>query len=290
MRHQFTAILAATLALAGHVALAQTLPDPEQLRRLTEQKIKLVDMLVNSPRAQAGGANQDAETAALVERAGELLKQAREALAAQRYADATPVLDAALQSISKANSRTAGGLSDSAQKQRLQEMSEQVAAYRSSLSELAAMKGAVAASARAALAQADALAGQGRTLAAAGRLGDANKKMAQAYQLEVQEVSRLRAGQEVVMSLKFDTPADEYAYEQKRFQSSETLVAMMIVERGIEGERRLLVDRFVGEAVKFKDEAVALARSSRHTDAVAAMENAALRLNRALQAMGIPAF
>ena len=285
MRHRFIAGL--ILAMAAQCAAAQTTPDPEQQRRLAEQKLKLVDMLVNSPKAQAS--SNDSEAVALIERGKNLLKQAREALAAQQYADASRSLDEALQSVSKANNRNAGGLSDSAQKQQLQEMTEQVTTYRASLAELVKDKGG-ATTAKSTLARVDALAEESRKLAAAGHLGEANKKMAEAYKLEVEEVSRLRAGQEVVMSLKFETPADEYAYEQKRFQSNEILVGMMIGEGRADGDKRRFVDGFLKEAARLKEEAVELAQSKRHKDAVATMEKAGVQLNRALQFMGVPVF
>ncbi|OWW19214.1 hypothetical protein [Noviherbaspirillum denitrificans] len=275
------------LAVAAHGASAQT-ADPEQQRRLAEQKLKLVEMLLGSPKAQAAGASNDSETVALVDRGKALLAQAREALAAQRHADASKALDEALQSVSKANNRSAGGLSDSVQKQRLQEMSEQVATYRASLAAL--VKEKAAPSAKQTLDRVDALTEESRKLAAAGHLGDANKKMADAYKLEVEEVSRLRAGQEVVLSLKFDTPADEYAYEQKRYQSNEILVGMMIGEGRADGDRRKLVDGFLKEAATLKEEALSLAGNNRHKEAVAVMEKATVQLNRALQSMGVPVF
>lgn len=282
-------LLGLICVLANQFAAAETAPDTDQQHRLAEQKLKLVEMLVNSPKAQASTANGDAETAALIERGKTLLQQAREAMTAQRYAEAAQALDEALHSVSRANSRNSGALSDSVQKQRLQEMSEQVASYRLSLTELAKAKGA-ATTAEASLQRVDALAEEGRKLAAAGHLGEANKKMAEAYKLEVEEISRLRAGQEVVLSLKFDTPADEYAYEQKRFQSNEILVGMMMGEGRAEGDKRQLVDGFLKEAAKLKEDAAELARSNKHLDAVKVMETAVGRLNRALQAMGLPVF
>lgn len=278
--------IACLLVLAMLAARAQTPPDPEQQRRLAEQKLKLVEMLVNSPAAQASSASKDAEVAALVGRGRDLLKQARESLAAQRYAEASQALDEALRSVSKANSRNAGGLSDSVQKQNLQDMGEQVATYRASLAELAKNQSA----AQAVLQRVDALADESRKLAAAGRLGEANKKMAEAYKLEVEEISRLRAGQEVVMSLKFATPADEYAYEQKRFQSNEILVGMMIGEGRAEGDKRRLVDGFLGEAGKLKAAAIDQSIGGNFKEAVSLMEKAVAQLNRALQTMGVPVF
>lgn len=273
---------------AACALLAQAEPDAESQKRLAEQKLKLVEMLVNSPSAQASAA-KDADTAAMLERGKELLGQARAALAAEHYAEAAKALDEALQNVSRANSRNAGSLSDSVQKQRLADMTEQVASYRAGLVELARNKGDADA-AQATLQRADALVAESGKLAAAGRLGDANKKMAEAYKLEVEEISRLRAGQEVVLSLKFETPADEYAYEQKRFQSTEILVNMMLGENRAEGGKRALVDGFVQEAAKFRQDAAALAQANNHKQAVAMMEQAIGRLNRALQAMGLPIF
>lgn len=276
--------------LPAQCVAAESAPDAEQQRRLADQKFKLVEMLVNSPKAQAASsANNDAETVALIGRAKELLKQARDALTGKKYDEATKALDEALRNVSKANSRNAGALSDSVQKQNLQEMSAQVATYRVGLAELAKVKGAEA-NVQATLQRVDGLTDEGRKLAAAGHLGDANKKMAEAYKLSVETITKLRAGQEVVMSLKFETPADEYAYEQRRFQSNEVLVGMMIAEGRAEGEKRRLVDDFIKEAVKIKTEAEGLARSNNHKDAVKSMEKAVIQLNRALQYMGVPVF
>jgi hypothetical protein len=288
MPYRFIARLLLVAAIAGDGIAAEAVADSDQQRRLAEQKLKLVEMLVNSPKAQAAGASNDTETVALIERGKDLLKQARGALAAQQFAAAGQALDAALQSVSRANSRNAGGLSDSAQRQQLQEIGEQVASYRASLAEL--VKNKNTSTAKATLQRVDALADESRRLAAAGHLGEANKKMAEAYKLEVEEVARLRAGEEVIMSLKFDTPAEEYAYEQKRFHSNEILVGMMIGEGRAEGERRRLVDGFLKEAAKLKEDAAALAQADQHKEAVSVMEKATIQLNRALQSMGVPVF
>jgi hypothetical protein len=270
-------------------AAAQTAADPEQQQqRLAEQKLRLVEMLVNAPAAQAAAA-KGGDAAALIERGRGLLKEAREALAAQRPVDASKALDEALRSVSKAGGHGAAGLSDSVQKQRLQDMGEQVATYRGSLVALAADAKSGAA-AKSALERVDALADEARRLAGAGRLGDANKKMAESYKVAVEEISRLRAGEVITMSLKFNSPAEEYAYEQKRFQSNEILVNMMIAEGRAEGDKRRMVDGFIQEAGRHKAEAINQTSSNNFREAVTQMEKAFVQLNRALQAMGVPAF
>ena len=286
MRRLVSVLVLASIAMALP-AVAQTAADPQQQQqRLAEQKLRLVEMLLDAPAAQAAAA-KDGDAAALIERGRGLLKEAREALAAQRPADAAKALDEALRSVSSA--RGAAGLSDSVQKQRLQDMGEQVATYRGSLIDLAtdAKSGAAA---KSALARVDALADEARRLAGAGRLGDANKKMAESYKLAVEEISRLRAGEVVTMSLKFNSPAEEYAYEVKRFQSNEILVNMMIAEGRADGDKRRMIDGFVQEAGRLKAEASNQTINNNFKEAVTQMEKAFVQLNRALQAMGVPAF
>jgi hypothetical protein len=278
----------ATVLLAAPV-VAQTAPDPQQQKRLVEQKLKLVETLANSPAANAAATSSDTEVAGLIERGRGLLKEAREAIAAARFDEAGKTLDEALRSVSRANSRSSGNLAESAQKQKLQEMSEQVTSYRASMVEMT-KNPKIASEAQAALQRVDALADEGRKLAAGGRMGDANKKMADAYKLAIEEISRLRSGDVVTMSLKFDSPAEEYAYEQKRFQSNEILVGMMVSQGRADGGKQNMVDGFVQEAKKLKDEAASLATAKNHKEAVAMMEKAYLQLNRALQTMGVPAF
>ena len=285
-------IIIAVLAwgLAGVVS-AQPAGSDEQKRRLVEQKLKLVETLVNSPAANNAAFGGDGETPALVEQARKALAEARAALAENRLDAATVLLNDALKSASAASRRLSSSatLSESAQRKSLQDLADQLAGYRASLVDLR-KDPKIGAEASRLLEQIDALKAESDRLAGAGQLGDANKKMAEAYKLAVEEIARLRAGQEVVLSLKFDTPADEYAYEQKRFASNEILVDMMIGQGRADGDRRKLVDSFLGEGRRLKTEAEALASGGKHADAVTVMEKAVGQLNRALQTMGVPVF
>lgn len=282
--------LGAILMVAAS-AFAQPVADAEQKTRLLEQKLKLVEMLVNSPAAQATSVGKEAETPALIQRSQSLIKEARLALAGQRFDEATQALDEALRNVSKASNRMAGegGMADSAQKKQFSDYQEQLAAYRLSVQDMA-KDPRISSAARQLLGRLDGLTEDGQKLANAGRIGDANKKMGEAYKLAVEEISKLRAGHEVVMSLKFDSPLEEYVYEQKRYQSSEIMVSMMVSEGKAEGGRRKLVDGFLGEALRLKDEASKLANLNDHKAAVSSMEKAVTQLNRALQAMGVPVF
>lgn len=293
IKFALTSVLLLVIGLVNS-CLAQTsgADTPGQQRKLIEQKIRLIDMLVNSPAAKSAATGRDPDSAKLVEQGQKSFEEAKQAFADNRLDEASRLLDDALKSASQASRKLSpdgSGLSESAQRKSLADMAEQVASYRASVVELT-HEGKVAAEARQLLIQIDGLSSESKQLANAGRLGDANKKLASAYKLTVEEITKLRAGQEVVMSLKFNSPADEYTYEQKRFGSNLIMVDMMIGEGRVEGQKRNLVDGFVTEGNKLKGLAEVEANSRRHKEAVVLMEKAIGQLNRALQSMGVPVF
>lgn len=262
----------------------------DQRKGLIEQKLRLVESLINSPAAQASVGSRDAETSALVLSGRRLLNRVREALAANQLDEASAAVDEALRNASRASARVSsqrGALSDSVQQTNYKNLSEQVTAYLAGIEDLVKQGNSEAKSVAARITDLQSESGK---LAQAGKLGDANRKLADAYKLAVESISRLRAGQTVTLSLKFDTPAEEYDYERRRFQSSEILVAMMMGEGRTEGERRNLVDGFVHEGKRLLGVAVDQAQSGDYKSAVAMMEKATAQLNRALQVMGVPVF
>ncbi len=282
------------LVSVGNLCFAQSpgADNPDQKRKLVEQKIRLLDMLVNSPAAKNAAAGRDPESALLIENGRKFFEQAKLALVDSRFDEASKLLDDALKSTSAASKKIStdgSGLSDSAQRKSLADMTEQVATYRASVVDLT-RDAKLGAQAGQLLIKLDTLIAESKQLADGGRLGEANKKMAAAYKLTVEEISRIRAGQEVIMSLKFNTPADEYAYEQKRFGSNRTLVDMMIGEGRAEGQKRDLVDGFVSEGHTLKGAAELEAGAQRHKEAVSLLEKAIGQLNKALQSMGVPVF
>jgi hypothetical protein len=266
--------------------------DPEQRRRLVEQKIKLVETLINSPAAKSAAYGREAESTQFVERSTRAVAEARKAVDDGRFDDAAKHVDEALKAASAASRKLAAagpGLSESAQRKSLDDLAEQLATYRASVVEMT-RDAKVGAAAKTLLTKVDGLAAEAKQMSDSGRLGDANKKLADAYKIVVQEISWLRAGQEVVLSLKFDTPADEYAYEQKRYSSNEIMVDMMVGEGRADGDKRRMVEGFVGEGRRLKGQAETQAQAGQYKDAVTSMEKATVQLNRALQSMGVPVF
>lgn len=266
--------------------------DPaEQKKRLIDQKIRLLEMLLNSPAAKNAAYGTEAETTTLVAHGQKVIAEARQQAAEARYDEASKTLDEVMKVVTKATRRQSSDTSfaDSAHRQTYTDQSEQIATYRKSVVELT-KDAKLGEAARTLLARVDALTGEGSQLFAAGRLGDANKKLAEAYKLVTEDIARLRQGHVVVMSLKFDSPAEEYAYEEKRFGSNRIIVDMMLADGKGDGEKRSMIDRFLNDAGQFKREAEGFAQSGRHAEAVKSMERANAQLVRALQMMGVPVF
>lgn len=291
MKRVVAMLMVASLA-AVCVAQTPAAVNPDHLRKLVEQKVRLLDMLLNSPAAKANAAARDAESSQLMEKGRKSFADARLAISDGRLDDASRLLDETLKATSAASrkiSADGSGLSESALRQTLADKLEQVMTYRASLVDLT-RDGKLGVQARQLLLHIDVLLGESKQLADGARLNEANNKMAAAYKLSVEEITRLRAGQEVVISLTFETPVEEYIYEIKRFSSNLTLVDMMVAEGRADSSRRTRVDGFVSEGQRIKAQAQLQADAAQHKDAVALMEQANLQLNRALQALGLAVF
>lgn len=275
------------------LAMAQS-PDPvagEQKKRLIDQKIRLLETLLNSPAAKNAVHAAAGDPTPLVAHAQHIIAEARQQAAEGHYDIAGKAVDDAMKVVSKATRRQSSETSfaESAQRKIYLDQSDQVATYRRSVIDLT-RDPQLADAARSLLARVDLLVAEAVQFADANRLGEANKKLAEAYKLVTEDIARLRQGHEVVLSLKFDTPAEEFNYEEKRFGSNQIMVDMLIADGKADGERRKLIDQFLTEAGRLKREAETYAQAGGHREAVKAMERANGQLVRALQMMGVPVF
>ena len=287
-------LLALALALPVTIASAQALPDPapEQQRRLVEQKISLVLALLASPAAKSAETSDDAEARSLLNVARQALERGKAALGQNRLNEAGTSADEALKSVSALSRRLSPGgpaLVESAQKKNVEDLEEQLTAYRHSLLDLT-REPKTARDAQKLLSMIDDAMDEGRRLVESRRFADAGRKLGDAYRATVEGLSRLRAGQQVVLALNFETPADEFKYEQRRYASSETMVDMMVREGRADGGRRGVLDEFLNQGRKLRNEAEQHARAGNFKDAVALMEKANVQMTRALQALGLQAY
>ena len=108
----------------------------------------------------------------------------------------------------------------------------------------------------------------------------AANRILDAYKL-VTELSRLRAGHEVVISRNFASPADEYALRIKAVQRQNAHGRHRDPARGkADGDRRALVDSFAAKAAGCLA-GQRLAQSGQHKEAVGLMGKNTAQMNRA---------
>ncbi|WP_434516050.1 hypothetical protein AB6Q56_05175 [Dechloromonas sp. ARDL1] len=258
---------------------------------LAQQKAKLVETLINAPAIRAAQDSRNTEVIALIAQSRQLLAQAGSAIALAKADEAIEQLDEALRNLSKASSQLTGDKlgAGGALKKQFDEHAQQIESYRRTLQDMTNTP-QTAAAARQLIVRLDGMTAEARKLFDNGQQDEANKRMAASYKLAVEEISRLRNGQEVIMRLQFASPREEFDYEQKRFYSNEILVGMMIREERASGESRKQVDAYLQGANAIKADASNRASTGDYASAVKEMEKANLQLNRALQMMGVPVF
>jgi hypothetical protein len=279
-------VLVATAAAVGSPA------DSEQARRMIANKVSLLEMLITAPLVRSPPAGLADDAAALAATGRGAIEGAEAAVAEGRISEAMALLDDALALVSAASRglTAASRAGPEATHQRsLVELGKKLAMYRDSVAEIA-QHGRHRAQAEALLEKMDAMKAEAMQRAEAGDLADASRQMTVAYRTAIEELARMQSGEEIVLTLEFATPADEYSYELRRYESSRLMVEMMLREEPAGSDRRAFVDRQVGEGEKLKAQSEARAKAGGYEDANRYVEQAIRHLNRALQAMGVPAY
>ena len=120
-----------------------------------------------------------------------------------------------------------------------------------------------------------------------GRTQVALDHMHTAYGELVSAIQRLRGGQTLVRTLKFDNPADEYAYELQRYATHTQLVDILISSRAPSDRLVGQVRKTLGQCEQMKQEAAALAASGDHQKAVQSLEAASRLLFSLVRRAGV---
>lgn len=274
---------------AGAVAGASAQPTSDAQRGVAVvQKLRLVEQLLASSRASEilagradGGDAGDADARAALARARELVDRSLQDPAApqadEQADEARRLVNAALRG------RSAAGLdtqlrANAARRQRVEDWRRAIAA------ELQARRAPPRSPALVALDQNLAEADE---LSRTRRYADAADALERAERLAVQALAQLRQGQTVTVELRFDTPADEVAYEVERFRSHDLLVDLMLREREMTAAQRQALELRRDGARARRDGARAIAARGEWTAAIRELEAATGDLVRALQAAGV---
>lgn len=262
-----------------------------QRRLVVEQKIRLMESLLAAPKARQVEAGGPAEARSLFAGARQLLDAAQGKLADKDYEGAGRFLDEALRAFSSGSSvlhRDGSVLSEGARRVQNTELLEQLQTYRASLVEAAGAPESKIASA--AVVRLDQMAAKAQELMRAGRHGEANQILGEAYRHAVTALSQIRAGQTVILELKFASPAEEFAYEQKRNHGHEMLANMILEEGRVQDAMRDKVMHYLDENRKLRDRAEEEAAGGDYENAIKTLESATGQLTQALRAVGVPVF
>ena len=115
----------------------------------------------------------------------------------------------------------------------------------------------------------------------------ANADLQQVQQLLTVAIHKMLDSQTIVYDLNFETPADEYDYELKRFTGYEELIPVAIeAKKPSEGSVKLM-ESFLEKARSRRDEAKERAAQGAYGDAIEMMQQATTTVRRALRMVGV---
>jgi hypothetical protein len=120
-----------------------------------------------------------------------------------------------------------------------------------------------------------------------GNIDDARMTLDKAYLTAKLAVEKLRDGDTLVRTLKFDSQADEYRYEVDRNDSHRMLVKMLLDEKRKIGSIDDMVAKSVDEAALLRKNAEALAGRGDFDAAIKMLEQSTAALVRAIRGAGI---
>lgn len=133
----------------------------------------------------------------------------------------------------------------------------------------------------------DATLAQAEALARKQNYVHANQLLQQAQKTVTGALHTMLNSKTIVYDLKFDTPADEYEYELKRFTGYEELIPVAIEAKNPAPGAIKLMESFLGKARKRRDEAVAKAEAGDYPTAITMLIQATKTVRRALRMVGV---
>lgn len=122
---------------------------------------------------------------------------------------------------------------------------------------------------------------------AAGQGDDARAALDATYEAVKASLEGLRGGDTLVRELKFETKADEYAYELDRNDTHMMLIEVLLAEKMESSPMRATAEKFIGDAENLRSEAEKEAAGGRFDEAIGLLEQSTKELIRAIRSAGI---
>lgn len=133
----------------------------------------------------------------------------------------------------------------------------------------------------------DGLASDAHALSDKGQHENATQLLVKAERLVTQAIQAMLNAQTIVYDLNFESPADEYEYERKRFISYEELIPIALEEKKPAEAVVKLMDTYVVKGRARKTEADDKAKAGNYPEAISLMLAATEEIQRALRLAGV---
>ena len=133
----------------------------------------------------------------------------------------------------------------------------------------------------------DAMIEEAKASANSEKVGEAARLMEQAEKTLLVGINQVLGSATLEYAEKFDTPADEFAYEMERNRSFSDLVPVAIAELKPTADATRLVDRYVEQNRGMREQAQREAGSKNYTAALKSIRAGTSHLQRALLAAGL---
>jgi hypothetical protein len=263
---------------------AAAAPNPAVVR----QKEALVRSLVQeSPVAARVNSSGNAEAKRLLGLAQDGYHQAVIHIQTGDVAQAEKYLNEAMWSMGKARQLVPDQASRQIEdKVRFQRLKESVDSLRGSYTRHAA-RGKTAGARDPELARADALMEEAETAENADKFGDAVKLMQQAESILLQAMNKVLGSATLEYAQKFETPAEEFAYELERNRSFADLVPVAVGELKPNPDAARLVERYVDQNKALREQAQREAGNKDYAAALKTIRSGTGYLQRALLTAGL---
>ena len=268
----------------------ETAPVAAVSQSKVKQKLMFAEMMAGSQGAKRVMASQNDEAKQLVVKSKELLAQGRDKAASGALPEALELANRSLKLISEAtrlvpSEAEMAHLAEEYQT-KLAEIQNYQKSYTSNVKHLE-KSGGVPADAAYDEKKFAAMLADAAALAKKSDYVRANKLLDQAQRIVTLALHKMLDSKTLVYDLKFDSPADEFEYEMKRFGGYEELIPVAIEAKKPTAGAIKLMETFLDKARKRRDEAKAKAEAGDYGAAIGMMQQATKTVRRALRMVGV---
>lgn len=284
-------VLLALMGLTPALLLAQDAKIPSTTQQITPDLVRSKEamvrrLLTDSPVAQRIVLSNSAEAKALFGRAQEQYSAASSALKTGDLARANDAFNDALWTVGKARQLVPDDANQKVeQKVRYNRLLESTETLKASYSRNLTRSKTVGAERE--LAQIESLVAEGKNLANTEQLTEAIRALERAEQMLTAGINRTLGSATLEYAEKFDSPADEFAFELDRNKSFADLVPLAVGELRPGEDAKRLIDRYIEQNRSLREQAQGEARLKDYAAALKTLKTGTSSLQRALLAAGL---